>query len=318
MFPRATALAIIQAAERLGLESRPLLSAVGGPDDVLADATFDRLWRAARAAWQRDDLELAIAEHLPPGAFAPFDLSAITAPTVGQACVVLARGLGGIVGAGVSLAIEPAARGAMTIRLLNATAVNIEVADALVLATLVGRFRQVTTKPLLLERAWLTRSAPKVLTPWHTFFNAPLRFAANDSGITFSATAWRLPLISANPAAHRALAPLLPDAEGSFVAEVQAHVRNHLTRPHTLEQLASRLGLSPRTLQRRLAESTITLRSLVTRTRVEEARRLMGQGRTGEEVARLVGFSSASALSRAVAKHTHGAARSRAARAGRG
>lgn len=314
MFPGATAHALIQAAARLGLDTAPLLAAIGEPAELLPDSAFDALWNAAATAWKRDDLELALAAQLPPGAFAPFDLSAITAPTVGQACIVLGRALARITGAGVSLAIEPAARGAMSVRLLNVTPASVEVSDALVVASFLTRLRQHATKPLTLERAWLTRAAPRVREPWTTFFGAPLRFGAKDSGLLFSAPAWRTTLISSNPATHRALAPLLPTVEGVFLDDVQAHVRNHLTEPDSLEQLAARLGLSSRTLQRRLSENHVTLRTLVTRTRVEEARRLIGQGRTGAEVARLVGFSSASALSRALAKAQPRATRRRAAR----
>jgi hypothetical protein len=63
----------------------------GEPAELLPDSAFDALWNAAATAWKRDDLELALAAQLPPGAFAPFDRSAITAPTVGQACIVLGR-----------------------------------------------------------------------------------------------------------------------------------------------------------------------------------------------------------------------------------
>lgn len=302
MFPSATAHAIILAAERLGLDSAPLRAVVGGATEVLPDAAFAALWRAASGAWKRDDLELAIAAHLQPGAFAPFDLSALTAPTVGQACLVLARALAGITGAGVTLAVEPAAGGAMSVELLNTTATNVDVADALIVATLLSRLRQQATKPLTLERVWLTRAAPREREPWSRFFDAPLRFRAKNSGFVLSASSWLTPLISSNPATHRALAPLLPSSDGAFVDEVQAHLRNHLTAALSLEALASRLGVSTRTLQRRLAEADTTLRTLVTRTRLLEAAHLVELGRPRDEVARLVGFSSVSALTRAAAK----------------
>jgi AraC-like DNA-binding protein len=303
MFPWATAQAILQAAERAGLDVVALTRVVGRPSGgELPDEAFERLWQAAAGGWPTDDLELALAEHLQPGAFAPFDLSVITAPTVGDAWSVLGRALSGIVGVGTTLSLESAPRGATTVRVLNATDQSVEVVDALVLATVLGRLRQQTTKRLDPERAWLTRSAPRDRRPWARFFSAPLRFGAGDSGLTFSAHAWRLPLISSNQAVHRALAPLLPTAGGGFVADVQAHLRRELTERVTLPRLASRLGVSERTLQRRLSESGVTLRALVTKTRVDEARRLLAQGRALVEVAALVGFSSASALSRAVSR----------------
>ncbi|MCA2979989.1 MAG: AraC family transcriptional regulator ligand-binding domain-containing protein [Myxococcaceae bacterium] len=302
MFPFETAQALIRAAERAGLPGAPLERALGPPTPVVEDAAFDRLWSAAARAWPTDDLELTIAAHLQPGSFAPFDFSVITAPTVGDALVVLSRALSGIVGVGTTLTLEPAPRGSTSVRLLNATDENVVVVDALLLATVLCRLRQQTTTPLDPERVWLTRPAPRHRAPWTAFFGAPVRFGARDSGLVLSAAAWRTRLVSSNEAAHRALAPLLPSAGGGFVDEVKAHLRHRLTERQSLEQVARRLGLSARTLQRRLAASRVTLRALVTETRVDEARRLVGQGRTRDEVAALVGFSSASALSRAMAR----------------
>lgn len=302
MFPWETAQALVQAARRAGLPMAPLVRALGPRVDDLEDEAFDRLWRAAASAWPTDDLELAIATHLQPGSFAPFDFTVITAPTVGDALVVLSRALSGIVGVGTTLSLEPAARGGTSVRLLNATPDNVIVVDALLVATVLSRLRQQTTQPLDPEQVWLTRQAPKQRAPWEAFFKAPVRFGAKDSGLVFSVEAWRTRLISSNEAVHRALSPLLPSSDGGFVAEVQAHLRQRLTEKQSLGRLATRLGVSQRTLQRRLADSGVTLRGLVSRTRLEEARRLMGQGRGLEEVAGLVGFSSASALSRAVSR----------------
>jgi AraC-like DNA-binding protein len=302
MFPWETAQALVQAAQRAGLSPAPLVRALGPRVDDLEDEAFDRLWRAAASAWPTDDLELAIATHLQPGSFAPFDFTIITAPTVGDALMVLSRALSGIVGVGTTLSLEPAAGGGTSVRLLNATADNVAVVDALLVATVLGRLRQQTTRPLNPEQVWLTRQAPKQRAPWSSYFGAPVRFGAKDSGLIFSVEAWRTTLISSNEAVHRALAPLLPSTDAGFVAEVQAHLRHRLTEKQSLERLASRLGLSQRTLQRRLSEAGVTLRALVSRTRLEEATRLMGQGRSREEVAGLVGFSSASALSRAVSR----------------
>lgn len=302
MFPWETAQALVQAARRAGLSPGPLARALGPRVDDLEDEAFDRLWRAAASAWPTDDLELALATHLQPGSFAPFDFTVITAPTVGDALVVLSRALSGIVGIGTTLSVEPAARGGTSVRLLNATPDNVTVVDALLVATVLVRLRQQTTQALDPEQVWLTRQAPKQRARWTAFFNAPVRFGAKDSRLVFSAEAWRTKLISSNEAVHRALAPLLPSADGGFVAEVQAHLRHRLTEKQSLSRLASRLGVSPRTLQRRLSEAGVTLRGLVSRTRLEEATRLMGQGRSRDEVAGLVGFSSASALSRAVSR----------------
>lgn len=303
MFPGATASALIAAFERLGFAAEGLRRSAGVLGDSVADQVFERLWAEVQRQTRSDALELDVVGELQAGAFGPFDLAAITAATVGDACRVVAENVTSLTGHGVELVIEALPGGSICLRILNATPVNAEVADVLILAVIVSRLREQTVPPLRPVSAQFTRAAPRRCERWEAFFAAPVRFGASTSALVFSAQTWRSPLRSANPAVHRALAPLLPPVgRDGFVESVRAHVRHHLGEPHSLGRVARRLGLSARTLQRRLAEGQTSLRAVISAVRVEEAERLLATGaRTLAEVAALVGFSSATALSRALA-----------------
>ncbi|MEZ4471665.1 MAG: helix-turn-helix transcriptional regulator [bacterium] len=73
-----------------------------------------------------------------------------------------------------------------------------------------------------------------------------------------------------------------------------------------LEDVASRLGISGRSLQRRLAEHGTTFKRMAADVRMEVAANLLTDGRLAVgEVAYMTGFSDASAFHRAF-KQVHG------------
>ena len=78
-------------------------------------------------------------------------------------------------------------------------------------------------------------------------------------------------------------------------------LRRHRERQRvSIDDIARRLATSPRSLQRRLRDEGVTFADLVRRTREDLARRyLKDPGLTVTEVAYLLGFSEASAFSRA-------------------
>lgn len=297
-FPGATARALLGAMERLGLDLPDLKQRVGPIDESLPASAFTRLWMEAAQQRGDDSLVLEVAQGLTLGSFGPLDLSVVTSATVAEACAALAKILTGVMGEGVRLTFVAQPGGAVRVELLNADSEMIEVTDALLLAVLLVRLREQTTA-LDVVAVQLTHPRPARPTAWKDFFGAPPRFSASISALVFSASAWRAPLRSANPAIQRALAPLL--ITGVSVAEtVRAHLRNHLGSTYTLEMVAKEMGYSARTLQRRLEREGLSLRSLQCEVRAQEAHRLMSTGQTLAKVAACVGFSSATALSRAL------------------
>jgi AraC-like DNA-binding protein len=74
----------------------------------------------------------------------------------------------------------------------------------------------------------------------------------------------------------------------------------------SLQSVSRALAVSPRTLQRRLAEERATWRSVVDGFRQERAAELLRRGSTAEHVALEIGFSSSRALRRALRRWDRG------------
>jgi len=92
---------------------------------------------------------------------------------------------------------------------------------------------------------------------------------------------------------------LLP-AENDLLEQVRAQIHRGLVRGYfTLHSTADALGMSPRTLERRLTEHGESYQDLVESVRRERALQLLEEGRTIEETAALTGYTERSSFHRA-------------------
>ena len=91
----------------------------------------------------------------------------------------------------------------------------------------------------------------------------------------------------------------------STVDAVRAHLLQSLRRPPSPRSVARALGLSARTLQRRLAARGTTFRRVLTALRIDMARTMLRNAEASvAEIAEAVGFERVSSLSRAFAACT--------------
>jgi AraC-like DNA-binding protein len=141
---------------------------------------------------------------------------------------------------------------------------------------------------------------------------APVRFEAEDNALVLPEAVMALPLPSADPAMFayfdREAARRVAE-HGHPSATVLDELRRVIeaTLPEGVPELASlaeQLGLSPRTLQRRLAEQGSSLRKLIDELRHELALRHLAAGLSIAEVSFLLGFSEPSAFHRAFKRWT--------------
>jgi len=152
----------------------------------------------------------------------------------------------------------------------------------------------------------LRRALPARRDAWDDFFGCPVEFgAAEDSFLLAPAAAdRRLPTAYRDMAAtfDRILTGQLAElTRDDLVTRCKAHLLEHLTSGEPTERgLAEAVGLSRRTLQRRLAAQGITYKRLVDETREALARRyLENPQRSLTEITFLLGFSEQSAFTRA-------------------
>ena len=152
------------------------------------------------------------------------------------------------------------------------------------------------------EEILVTRSAPSDATPYHRLGRCPIRFGQVQTGLVLRAASLELPLPKADPAQHDlALARLLEAADGHPLS-LAAHVR-HVLRPAMLmghasmNTLADRLGLHPRTLRRRLRDEGTTFEAIKDGVRRAAAKDLLRLGTLGvTDIAATLDYATSSAF----------------------
>jgi AraC-like DNA-binding protein len=144
-------------------------------------------------------------------------------------------------------------------------------------------------------------------------FRAPLRFAQPANRLVFANAALDQPHGAADPGLamvlERHIAELMraPDAADDLVQSVRRMIGAALGHEKiTIEFLAARLGLSPRSLQRRLGEAGTSLRQLLREHRQAMADLQMGGGqRSQASIAEALGYSDGTAFWRAFKSWTN-------------
>lgn len=134
------------------------------------------------------------------------------------------------------------------------------------------------------------------------------RFDQPAHRIRFDAAVLNYPIITGDPVA-REIARLQCERELSELgteSRLADRVRRLLADDDaSLERIATRLELSPRTLRRRLAAEGVSFSSLVDQTRRDEALRLLRSSRLSvEDLARQLGYTTASTFVRAFHRWT--------------
>jgi AraC-like DNA-binding protein len=162
---------------------------------------------------------------------------------------------------------------------------------------------QTTIKPLRLE--FMRRRNNEVMLRRH--FDCELRFDAPHDQLVFDEASLALPMVHRNA---QLLAVLLPGLDLAIAEEVHKQtltddVRAALgesmcgDRP-AIASVAKALGMSPRTMQRRLSELGTTYQDLLDDVRRRSARQLLASTDLGTgEVAFLLGFEEVNSFARA-------------------
>ena len=147
---------------------------------------------------------------------------------------------------------------------------------------------------------------PASITEAHSFFGCPVRYDERANGIEIDARTLETRAKLADAGLSAFLVAQLEqlrsgEEERSLVSQVHATITDLLPDgAPTKAVIARRLGMSERTLHRRLAEHEETFASITSRARRDAAEALLGDDRhTLAEVAFLTGFSDQSSFQRA-------------------
>jgi AraC-like DNA-binding protein len=174
------------------------------------------------------------------------------------------------------------------------------------LATLIELGRRGTGHRIIPSRVELARPAPKTEV-LRDYFECPITYDAAADVVVLKATDLDRPFRGHNPELLSLLTPALASALaeiralGTIGEQVKIVLKRSLAsgRPE-LSQVARDLGMSDRTLQRRITEDGTTFRVLLTEARQELAHQLLSSADTSiEEVAYLLGYQDVNAFHRA-------------------
>jgi AraC-like DNA-binding protein len=302
------------AAEALGLPPAALLRQAGLPltlhlsGQPITTAQYFALMRALEALSGNPALGLDMVRGADTAVHPPSTLAAFYARDLGDGIERLARYKrlcspevleiadgrhGGLPGRAVAM------------RWLHAAEPEPPVSVDATFATLTELARRGTgtaVRPMLVELARPgTRSAAH-----EAYFDAPVRFGAARDRLVFHADDLARPFPGHNPELLAMLTPALGDALDAMNAtslgeQVVAELKRGLPsgRPD-LGDVARRMGMSERTLQRRITEEGRSFRDLLADARRELGRRLLAD-RTVEidEIAFLLGYQDATSFHRA-------------------
>ncbi len=157
----------------------------------------------------------------------------------------------------------------------------------------------------------LKRSRPADPEPWAGFFGCAVEFGSGENGFTLSSADATRPLPTSNRPLMGVFDHLLAEqlaklSEDDVVSRARAVFLEHLASGEPSgEEIARRLNMSRRTLQRKLAEAETTYQQLVDDTRREMALRYIDDRRlTLTDITFLLGFSGQSAFTRAFKRWT--------------
>jgi AraC-like DNA-binding protein len=173
--------------------------------------------------------------------------------------------------------------------------------------------RQLTGLRVCARRVRLVHARQKTPEDLASFFGTDVKFGAPVDEITFAPAIGSAGVVSADPYLNKLLVAHYEDAlvrrrvsRGSFQTVVENAIVPLL--PHAearIDEVARRLGLSQRTLARRLSEEGLTFSALLARLRHELADRYLADGDTSiSQIAWLLGYQEDSAFSKAYKRWT--------------
>lgn len=151
----------------------------------------------------------------------------------------------------------------------------------------------------------LARVRPSDTRPYQRFFQCPLTYDASDTGMVGPAAWLDRPLPTADPLLHLMMRQRVGELAAQAGEDVTSRLRRRLpallaARGASVEAAALDLGLTVRTLNRRLAAEGTSFAALRDEARYAIARQLLrGTAMQVNEIAHQLGYANASALTTA-------------------
>jgi AraC-like DNA-binding protein len=311
--------ALIDACARLGLNTDAILAAAQVDRATIEDSDaripidqMQALWRNAYELSGDPNLALHAVEVLPLGAYRVIDFLAGNAPTIGTALAKVCDYFP-LVNNGARLthvAMDDDVLVSLEAVPLS-SAISAPYAEY-TLAALFLRTRLATNQPYPLVRVEFSHAPPADTREHERIFECPVVFGAGTPRLVVAREVWNRPRLGCDPVLFSVLdrhAQMLLDhvpAASDVVDRVRQTIERELRGGNPkLEAIARQLAMSPRTLQRRLAEEGVVFNDLLDELRLRAAKTYLTQRDVaGAEVAYLLGFAEQSSFNHAFRRWT--------------
>ena len=274
-------------------------------DAFVTTAQFFSLWKAIEQLMPEPGLGLRLFEALDTAALPPSTLAAFHARDYRDGLLRLTR-FKHLCTPEQLLCDEGNSECTISVQWLHASEPTPAMATDVTFAAMVELGRRGTGQRLTPIRVELARPNPKSEVYW-AYFDCPIRYDAAADVLVLKLADLERPFPGHNPELLDMLTPALASmlgelhAQSSVGEQVKVVLKRSLAsgRPE-LSQVARDLGMSERTLQRRITEDGTTFRALLIEARQELARQLLSVPDTGiDEVAFLLGYQDTNAFYRA-------------------
>jgi AraC-like DNA-binding protein len=299
-------------AEARGLDVQPIFAASGIDSGILGQRGARIGAGAAAEAWQRSTKRLGdplfgltLGERLPLGAMTFLDYLVLSSANVGDALAQVAR---------YAPLMANSERLSLTVQGDEAhfqyhNDTNIPCAIEMIVGMFAMRARDLFGPNWSIKRVCFAHAPLGPRATYDRICQAPILFEMPITEVVFARDLMTAPMAGADAhlnaivvaEAEAALATLAPPgAPPSFIDTVKRVLEDGLNeRDLTLTRLADQLGISTRTLQRRLRAAGVTHRALVSGVRKEIAARSLAARVSQGQIARALGYSGAGAFHRA-------------------
>lgn len=311
LFSAITARVTLEAMAAVGLDAVRLAhesgierESVSRVEGVIEGHKLERLWSLALSLGQREDLPAEVGHAVPFGAYGALDYLAGTASNVAEGFAALARHFRQV-STGFALEVTTDEKGCGSVSIHWPVLLPMrDVSDEFTLAVCLAHFQATAVRGFRPGVVHLTRPRPLGRTRHQEIFGAPVNYGCAVSGLVIPQAAWSLPLQRPDPVLQDTLEQLSSRLALGGPGEISGLVREALRRRLptgncTPLDVAQALGMSERSLQRRLLEAGTNFRRVLDDFRQSEAERLLVQGVAACEVAVQLGFSDQTVFSRA-------------------
>jgi AraC-like DNA-binding protein len=281
------------------------------PYTRFANENLDRAWARATELTGDPCIGLDAARFVSPASLHALGFAWLASDTLHDALSRLVR-YAEVIGGDLSLRLEVSGESCrLTVERAQLSGDAVPQRHDAFWAALLGMCRMITSDTLAPLSLELRRLEPECVAAFYRLFQAPVSFGALRDSIAFARDIAERPL----PTANRVLAHANEQVIEDYLTRINADTLGDRVRSHLIDLLPSgefseaaiarALHLSPRTLQRRLADEGTGFKVLLDEARRELALRFIGERRLSiKETSYLLGFSEPGNFSRAFRRWT--------------